>query len=349
MNYERVQLTSLGVHMAPVVVTTDELEDALAPVYRAVGLVPGHLEAMTGIVERRWWEPNPVYSELAATAAIRALERSEWRATDIDMLVYGGVCREDFEPATACHVAAALDRAGHRLPGHAILHDISAACLGVMSGIIDVANRIELGQISAGLVVSCESAREINELTLAALRDDPTMARLTRSIATFTGGSGAVAVLVTNRTRQPGHRLLGGATCSAPAHHALCRWSLESHGDGVRPFAATDAAAVLEHGVALGAATWTRFSRLLGWAPEDLDRTVCHQVGRAHRETMMKTLGLPLEHDFVAYDYLGNTGSVALPSALALAESRRFVQPGHRVGLFGIGSGLTCSMLGVQW
>ncbi|MEL6179981.1 MAG: 3-oxoacyl-[acyl-carrier-protein] synthase III C-terminal domain-containing protein, partial [Myxococcota bacterium] len=55
------------------------------------------------------------------------------------------------------------------------------------------------------------------------------------------------------------------------------------------------------------------------------------------------------ERDFVAYDFLGNTGTVALPLALALADERGFVEPGDRVGLFGIGSGLNCLMLGVDW
>ena len=36
----------------------------------------------------------------------------------------------------------------------------------MLNGVIDVANRIELGQCRAGLVVSCETAREINEVTI---------------------------------------------------------------------------------------------------------------------------------------------------------------------------------------
>jgi 3-oxoacyl-[acyl-carrier-protein] synthase-3 len=56
-----------------------------------------------------------------------------------------------------------------------------------------------------------------------------------------------------------------------------------------------------------------------------------------------------VQHDFVAYEDLGNTGTVALPLATALAHERGFLAPGHRVGLLGIGSGLNCIMLGVEW
>ena len=40
------------------VVTSHELEARLQPVYEALRLPEGQLEALTGIVERRWWEPG---------------------------------------------------------------------------------------------------------------------------------------------------------------------------------------------------------------------------------------------------------------------------------------------------
>ena len=89
---------------------------------------------------------------------------------DIECLIYAGVCRENFEPATACSVAQIF-----KLPSDAFVYDISNACLGVLNGIIDIANRIELKQIRAGLVVSCESSREINEIMIRKMVENPTM------------------------------------------------------------------------------------------------------------------------------------------------------------------------------
>ena len=40
---------------------------------------------------------------------------------------------------------------------------------------------------------------------------------------------------------------------------------------------------------------------------------------------------------------------MSLPLTAALAEEREFLQPGDRVGLLGIGSGLNCLMLGIEW
>jgi len=352
MKYRKVHVEGFGYELAPVVVTSEELEERLAPVYRALHVPQGQLERMTGIRERRFWDPGASIVDGATVAATRVLRTTEIPAASIEALVYAGVCREHFEPATACHVASRLAQAGLALPPHATLHDLSNACLGVLSGIIDLANRIELGQIRAGMVVACESAREINEAATAQLLADPSMPRFLRSMATFTGGSAAIAVIVSDGSfGAPARRRLVAATiASAPQHDDLCRWGVQPRaGHQLEPFIATDASAVLEHGVELGAHTWSRFRSVLGARDPIVDRTICHQVGATHRATILARLGLTAEHDFVAYEELGNTGSVALPLAAALAEQRGFLRPGHRVGWLGIGSGLNCLMLGIDW
>ena len=192
--------------------------------YRALHLSEGQLEALTGIVERRWWEEGYRLSDGAFAAARRALEASQLAADQLDVLIYGGVCREHFEPATACRVGALLG-----VGPETVIHDVSNACLGVLTGMVDIANRIELGQIRAGMVVSCETAREINEIVIDQMLENQSMDFFKRSLATLTGGSGAVAVLLTDGSlsASKGRRLLGGASRSAPQHHGLCRWGIE--------------------------------------------------------------------------------------------------------------------------
>ncbi|MFA6003707.1 MAG: 3-oxoacyl-ACP synthase III, partial [Elusimicrobiota bacterium] len=222
------------------------------------------------------------------------------------------------------------------------VYDLSNACLGVMSGIIDVANAIELGQMRAGLVVACETAREINESMIASMLQTPTMEHFRLAVATLTGGSGAAAVLITDGSfSESGHRLLGGTVRAAPEHHGLCRW--------YRDTMSTDAAAVLKHGVALGSRTWKDLVKELGWTAVSVDKTVCHQVGAPHRAAVLSALGLLAENDFATYESLGNMGTVSLPITAAIAAERDFLRPGHKAAFLGIGSGLNCLMLGWQW
>src|SRR3954464_6852538 len=207
MRYSRVYLEAIGYELAPVVVSTAELEARLEPLYKALHLPMGQLEALTGISERRWWPKDYSVAQGATIAALKALAASNVRASDIDVMIYAGVCREQLEPATACHVAAQIG-----VSPDATVFDVSNACLGVLNGIVDIANRIELGQARAGLVVSCETAREINAGVVEVGVESPAMENVRLSLATLTGGSGAVAVLLTDGSFSPDHRrrLLGG-------------------------------------------------------------------------------------------------------------------------------------------
>ena len=354
MRYRTVHLDSLAYELAPVVVTSTELEARLAPLYEKLRIAPGQLEALTGIAERRWWPENFALSDGAAAAARKALAKSNVQAGDLGALVYTGVCRENFEPATACAVAAKL---GAPLAPNAFVYDISNACLGVMNAIIDVANRIELGQITAGMIVSCESARDINDTMIAKMLTCPTMRLFTHSLATLTGGSGAVALILTHESlsQDKSRRLLGGVAHAAPEYHQLCRWGVERESPDVpssaalSPFMSTDSVAVLKFGVELGTRTWRDFLHTLNWTPPVIDKIICHQVGSGHRNTILKMIDISPEKDFVTYPHLGNIGTVSLPLTAAIAEQRRFLNRGDKVAFLGIGSGLNCLMLGWEW
>ena len=345
--FSRVFLTALGYELGPEVVTSAELEERLAPVYRRLLIQPGQLEAWTGIAERRWWHPDARLSVGATSAARKALAKTNIQAADLGVVIYAGVCRENFEPATACAVADALG-----VKGGASVYDLSNACLGVLNGMLDIANRIELGQIRAGLVVSCESAREINEIMLARMLDSVDMNQFAEALATFTGGSGAVAMLLTDGSFNgaKGHRLLGAVSQVAPEHHRLCRWGL-APGDGGQQaqFMATDSVSVLKYGVQLGRETWQVFLKEMDWAPAQVDRVICHQVGSGHQEAILNSLQVPKEKDYTTYRFLGNMGSAALPVTAAIADERGVLKAGQRVAFLGIGSGLTCLMMGLEW
>ncbi|MEK7721157.1 MAG: 3-oxoacyl-ACP synthase III [Elusimicrobiota bacterium] len=339
MKYTKVFIDAIGYELAPNVVTSSELEKRILPMLDALHIPPGQLEALTGIRERRWWNPGFALSEGAARAARKALEQAGLSAADVGALIYAGVCREHSEPATA---AAVADKLG--VKPYTAVFDISNACLGILNGMLDIANRIELGQIKAGMVVSCESSREINDSMIAQMLLDRSFDNFRLSLATLTGGSGAAAVILTDGSFGSGHkkhRLLGGAYRSACEHHSLCVW----HGGKM----STDAASVLKHGVALGQQTWTALLAELNMQAEEFGKVICHQVGEAHKKTVLAALGIPENKDFSTYEYLGNMGTAALPITAAIADERDFLNPGDKVAFLGIGSGLNTIMLGINW
>ena len=348
MRFSRVSLLTIGYELAPVVVSSRQLESRLGPLYERLGLQEGYLASLTGIKERRWWPKQYSLSERAAVAATRALAQAGLEPDELGAVIYGGVCRENHEPATACAVAERLG-----VTGAVCVQDISNACLGALSGILAIANMIELGQIRAGVVVAAESAREINDAMIEDMLDDPTMDRFRLGMATLTGGSGAVAIVLVDNTyytQRRAHRLRGATILAEPAHHRLCRWGADTRVPSRRSeVMETDAVSVLKAGVPLGARTWQAFFSQMEWARQDVSKVISHQVGQANREQILRALDIPDTRDFSTYPFLGNTGSVAVPITAAIAAERGFLQTGDNVAFLGIGSGLSCLMLGWEW
>lgn len=346
MRYQKVFVNALGYELPEEVISTRAIEDELQAVYQALKVPRGQLETLTGIKERRWWPRQFQVSDGAIAAGRSALAKLGIRGSEVDALIYTGVCRDYYEPATACRIAAELG-----LTQRATVYDLSNACLGVLNGMIEIANRIELGQAEIGLVLSCESARDVNEDAILRLKSDPSMERFKDSIATFTGGSGAVAVVL---SRYPdlgrAHRLLGGTIRNDNSQHELCRWGLTRLRHTMfEQFMITDAINVMRHGVSLGLKTWQAFLHELGWLQERVDKIISHQVGFTHRKTVLQALGIHESKDYATFPFLGNMGTVSLPLTAALADEQGFLEAKDQVGWLGIGSGLNCLMLGLEW
>ena len=349
MKYSRVYINSMAYELAPEVVSSKDLESRLAPLYQKLRIPAGQLAALTGIEDRRWWPSDHRLSDGAIEAAKKSIDETGINIDDIGAVVYTGVCRDQHEPATACRIAAEIG-----VNKSTAIYDISNACLGVLSGILDIANRIELGQIKAGLVVSCESARHIVDITIDNMLSNPTIQNFSQSLATLTGGSGAVAVLLTDGSfslnNQQQHKLLGASHLSAPEHHDLCKWGLQEVGLKLhREFMRTNAVPLLKEGVALAADTWKHFLTQHNWSVETVNKVICHQVGSSNQKQVLTALGIPSEKEYPTYQYLGNMGTVSLPITAAIANEQGFLEKGDNVSFLGIGSGLNCMMLGLEW
>jgi len=348
MKYKRVALESFGYTLPEEIVSSEEIEARLAPLYERLRLPEGRLEMMTGIRERRFWDRGVLPSENSVLSAEKAILAAGIDRKHIGALIHASVCRDHLEPATACRVHHQL-----RLPPSCMVYDLSNACLGLLNGAVQIANMIELGQITAGLVVGSEGSRELVETTIDTLNrsEELTRNQIKTAVASLTIGSGSCAILLTHREMsQTGNRL---HVASARAHsefHELCHSGAdEAAADGMAPLMETDSETLMREGIMTGVETFKDFLTESGWSVDDLHNTVCHQVGAGHRKLMLEAMGLPVERDYPTFEWLGNTGSVALPITMAHALENDFIKAGENVGMFGIGSGINCLMLGVQW
>jgi 3-oxoacyl-[acyl-carrier-protein] synthase-3 len=348
LQYRSVCIEALAYRIPEERVSSLEIERRLAPAYERLRLSEGRLELMTGIVERRFWPPGTMPSDQSVATAEAALRQAEFPRERIGALIHGSVSRDYIEPATASLVHAKLG-----LSHRCLAFDISNACLGLMDGVITVANMIELGQIEAGLVVGTESSRSLVENTIARLNSAEPLSRelLKQATASLTIGSASAAILLVHeRLSRRGHRLLGGIVWADTRSVNFCYGTPdEAGGDRMRPFMWTDSDELLSAGISAARDAFPYFLQAVGWKAEQIDQTLCHQVGRAHRKLLLETLNLSPERDFTTFEYLGNTGAVALPLTAAIAAERGILRSGYRVAMMGIGSGLNIVMLGIRW
>lgn len=348
MLFKNVYIESLGYHLPENVVTSEDMERRLGPLYEKLKLPFGRLEMMSGIRERRFFEKGVFPSQVSSAAGEHALSKTEVDRKHIGCLVSGSVCRDFLEPATASVIHHNL-----KLPNASHVFDISNACLGVLNGMVHIANMIEMGQTQAGLVVAGENGGPLVDTTIETLLADPspTRAKIKSAFASLTIGSAAVAVFLVHKDlSSKGHRLIGSVARAETRFNDLCQGT-EDMGMGAdsSPLMQTDSETLMKEGCQLAKDTWALTQSAFGWSNQDVDKVFCHQVGHIQRKLMYKTLGLDIKKDYSTLEYLGNTGSAALPVTLAIGEEKGAVVKGDTVALLGIGSGLNCLMMGVEW
>ncbi|MEW6380119.1 MAG: 3-oxoacyl-ACP synthase III [bacterium] len=351
MRFHNVCIEAFGYVLPENIVTSAEVEQKLSPLYDKLKLPYGRLELMTGIRERRFWNRGTLPSEGSIKAGEKALERTSLTRDRLQCLIHAAVSRDFLEPATATVVHHALG-----IPESALVFDLSNACLGFINGMVILASLIESGEISAGMVVAGEHGGPLVETTIARLLSDPapTREKLKSAFASLTIGSGAAAVILTHTDiSKTGHRLLGGASRTASRHNGLCRGGVEGADSALdsdsQPTMKTDSERLLQEGCLVASRTWADAKNNLGWSNEDVDRFFCHQVGTAHRRALFASLELDMNKDYPTVEYLGNMGSVSLPATMAIGIDKGLLKAGQRAALLGIGSGISCCMLGVEW
>jgi acyl-CoA:acyl-CoA alkyltransferase len=345
LRYRSAYIRSIAHVLPERVVTSLELEDRLAPAYQRLGFHPGRIELMTGIRERRHFPAGTRPSAVAAQAAELALAESGFDRGRIGALIFSSVCRDFMEPATASVVHAALG-----LPSSCGCFDLSNACLGFANAMLVAADMIELGRIESALIVAGEDGGPLVEATIKRLNEDAGINRKNSklSFASLTIGSGAAAMIL---SREGEHRLLGGVSLTDSSANHLCQGGMASGVPGAElgPLMQTDSEALMHAGVALAQQVWARTRETLGWSNDSVQRVFTHQVGVMHRKLLFEKLELDAAKDFPTVETLGNMGSVSLPISLDMGARQGVVKKGDNVALLGIGSGLVCQNLGVQW
>lgn len=334
-----VTIEAVAYELPPHRVTSAELENQVADTLARLGVPQGNLERLTGIRERRFWDPGMEPGEAATLAARKVLDITGIDPKKIGCLINTSVSRYYVEPSVACSIHDNL-----KLSPHCLNYDVANACLGFVNGMNNVILMIKAGLIDYGLIVSAETPGPGIQATIDRLKSpDTTMQAFYDNFASLTLGAGAVAMLLCREgLSQTGHVVNNSVSLAATQYNKLCLGTM----DKMR----TNAQALLIAGVELATKTWKLACETLkNWSDETIALYAPHQVSLRHTAAVCDNAGITMDKMYLNLYTHGNMGPAAMPTSLAMAEEDGRIQAGNHVGLLGIGSGLNCTMMSVTW
>lgn len=333
-SFDDVALVSIEACEAPIVVSSEEVDQRLAPFYERTDGTPGLLESLAGIRERRQWPEGVSFTDAAVMAGEKAIQAAGIDRSQIGLIVDSSVCRARLEPSSSVTVHHELG-----LPSTCLNFDVSNACLGFVNGMHLAGVMLDAGQIDYAVIVDGEGTREIYDNTINHLNEHGEgLADIIANFATLTLGSGSAAAVIGRHSTNPGsHRITRGFFHAATQHHELCVGSLEGM--------TTDTRGLLDAGVELAKLAWEDAGAGDGWGGRD--HYILHQISEVHTNAMLEVLGLDPERVPKTFPHYGNIGPAAVPITLAAVADD--LSPGDSVVCMGIGSGLNAGVLELQW
>jgi len=339
MRFGNVAIEAVAYELPPRQVTSSELETRLSDTTSRLKLPSKAIEPLTGIEERRFWDPGTRVSDVAARVARKAIGLAGIDPDRIGILINTSVSKDYLEPSMASLVHGDLG-----LQPECQNFDIANACLGFMNGIEVAGRMLEQGLIDYALLVDGESAGDIVETTMKRLLGlDITAKDFWDNFGTLTLGSVGVAMVLTHaRFSKTTHRVNGSVTLADTSQNRLCL--------GTGDWMVTQSTKLLKAGVELALKTWALTARKIpGWSESSINHFICHQVGGPHLLALCQALGIDVQKCFLTFPKHGNVGPAAVPLTLALADESGRIRKGDHVALMGIGSGLNATMMSVTW
>jgi len=321
-------ILGIGTYVPEKIMTNFDLE-------KIVDTSDAWIQKMTGIKERRIAAENEATSDLAYHAAVKALESSNTKAEEIDLIVVATMTPDYFIPS----VAAILQK---RLGAHhAAAFDLGAACSGFVYGLEAGGNFIATGMYKKVLVIGAEVFSRILDW------ED-------RNTCVLFGDGAAAAVL---GEVEEGYGLIGshlgadgdldevliipaGGSRTPATHETVDNKShyVKMKGQEVFKFAVKTMPGAVE-----------KVLENTGMSIDELELIVPHQANMRIINAAAKKLGFPAEKFVINLDRYGNTSAASVGLALGEALEKGMIKKGDNIALVGFGAGLTYASCVMKW
>lgn len=293
------------------------------------------ITSRTGIRERRIAAEGESTSDLAAKAAVAAMENAGITAEEVDLIIVATVTPDMAFPSTACFVQTKI---GAR---QAACFDVSAACAGFLYALEIAQQFITSHTYDTILVIGAEKLSTIVDWT-------------DRNTCVLFGDGAGAAIL---RHRGGGHGVVstymasdGGLAdiLSIPGGGSRTPITKENIDDRVNCIK-MNGKETYKHAVISMMDAATRALADANLKASDLACIIPHQANLRIIEAIAGRMNLPMDRFMVNLDRYGNTSAAAVAIALDEANRTGRMKVGDYVLLVVFGGGLTWASSVIQW
>jgi 3-oxoacyl-[acyl-carrier-protein] synthase-3 len=311
------------------VITNDDLS-------RMVDTTDEWITTRTGIKERRVAAKDECTSDMAAKAALKAIEQAGIKAQEIDLILVATATPDMVFPATACFVQTKIGAS------KAACLDVGAACAGFLFAMEIAQQFITSHTYDTVLVIGAEKLTSITNWTdrnTCVLFGDGAGAAILRHrgggthgvISTYIGSDGQFTDIL----------FMPGGGSRTP----ITRDNVDQHLQTIH-MSGRD---VYKQAVIAMLEASKKVLEQAGLTIDDIACVIPHQANMRIIEGIADRLKIPMEKFYVNLDRYGNTSAAAVAIALDEANRSGRIKPGDYVLMVVFGGGLTWASTVIEW
>lgn len=289
-----------------------------------------------GIQERRISSKKVLPSELAINAARLALSRAPHiSATEIDVVIFCGIEKDQSEPATAHSVQDALGLTARHV------FDVTNACFGFFDGLEIADLYVSAARARYALIVTGETQKKLVDSLSRQVANKADEAYVRGILGFFSLGDAGGAMIVgpTDNFSNEGFKFFKNKVNSKLCD--MCYYRVGENGEYEARMLMSE---IMNEGFDLQAEMIRGNLDEAGWAK--FDWLLTHQTGKKnHNQTINLNVTNP-GGVIKTFDKLGNVTSATLPVTFDALTRNPKVKRGDKVGGAFAGSGLVVGQFG---
>lgn len=324
---KRVKIIGTGSYVPEKVYTNEYLESIVDTdaewIYKTLG-----------IRERRIAAVGETTSDLAYKAGLKAIEESDLKVTDIDLIIVATATPDRLAPSTACIVQDKL----HAY--NAVAFDIAAVCSGFLFAMSVGSQYIASGVYQNILIIGADTFSKITNWTK-------------REAIFFGDGAGAAIISHANvnegflafRLYTDGRGKDGFTVLAGGSEHPSSKLTLEK---GMHYFT-MDGKAVYKTAVDVLPKAINQVLDDTRLTIDDIDFMIPHQPSISILKKTAELIGLPFEKVMTNMDRYANTSGGTIPILLDELNRSNILKKGDIILFAAVGSGWTYGASIVKW